>query len=74
MTHICGKCDQLCDVIDVDQGGYENFWGAKVWHEQMETVSECCHDDAYTLKEWLKEGFEIPNDCVEAFADEGLLQ
>jgi hypothetical protein len=43
MTYfLCVKCDELCDVIETDVGGYEEFWGAKVWRAEYDTVSECC--------------------------------
>ena len=58
--HICGKCEQLCEVVSIDAGGYEEWWGSKVWHEQLEDVSECCHDDAHTPEEWRENHWDTP--------------
>ena len=38
----CESCDQECDVIEVDEGGYEEIWGAKTWHSMKVSASNCC--------------------------------
>ena len=38
----CHECGNECDLIEEDQGGYEEFWGAKVWHEQFTDITDCC--------------------------------
>ena len=75
MATICGKCNKICESIEVDEGGYEEFWGSKVWHSQFSDVSDCCNDDCYSLKEWIRNGWGIPTDpdTREYFHDEGLL-
>lgn len=47
----CLKCDKLCDVVSIDEGGYENFWGASVWHQAWSDVSECCQDEVDEVDE-----------------------
>jgi hypothetical protein len=43
MKHIvCLECNQPCELIEIDAGGYEEVWGAKVWHKQPIDVSSCC--------------------------------
>ena len=76
MAWICGKCEKICEKMEVDEGGWEEFWGAKVWHHQYTDVSNCCQDDCYTLKEWIRNGWDIPTDeeVLEAFYDEGILE
>jgi hypothetical protein len=41
-TYKCIECGKECELIEKDDGGYEEFWGAKVWHEQMTDYSDCC--------------------------------
>ena len=37
----CDNCDkEVEEVIEVDHGGYEEVWGARVWHSQM---TDCCN-------------------------------
>ena len=76
MSNICGKCEQICEPTEVDDGGYEEAWGAKVWVPAWSTVSDCCADDVYTLKEWITNGWTIPADAdtYEYFLDEGLVE
>jgi hypothetical protein len=76
MAWICGKCERICEQIEVDQGGYEEWWGAEVWMPCITDVSECCEDDAHTLKDWIENGWDIPDEfhVLEAFYDEGILQ
>lgn len=45
----CSRCRQPCEVYERDDGGWEEFWGAKVWHRQLIVVSECCNEDAYEV-------------------------
>ena len=40
--YICNDCEKECDLIEVDEGGYEEFWGQPVWHEQLTDYSDCC--------------------------------
>ena len=44
-TFICIKCKEPCDLHEIDEGCYEEFWGAKVWHHQYTTMSDCCHSE-----------------------------
>lgn len=44
-TYVCTACGEPCEPITVDQGGYEEVWGARLWHEQLADVSECCEED-----------------------------
>lgn len=76
MAWICGKCEKICEQIEVDEGGYEEFWGSQVWHSAFSDVSDCCNDDCHTLKDWISNGWDIPTDeaVLEAFYDEGVLQ
>ncbi len=39
---ICEGCDRICESIEIDEGGYEEVWGAKMWHSQKVDVSDCC--------------------------------
>lgn len=41
----CLQCGNECELEQRDDGGYEEFWGAQVWHTQLTDVSDCCHSD-----------------------------
>lgn len=41
----CLRCNQECDLVTEDHGGWEEFWGAPVWHTQLVDVSDCCNDE-----------------------------
>jgi hypothetical protein len=43
--YICLKCKSECDLHEIDEGGYEEFWGAKVWHPVFTSLSDCCHSE-----------------------------
>lgn len=43
-TYKCCACDQICELIEIDEGGYEEVWGAKVWVHMYTDVSGCCHE------------------------------
>ena len=45
MMYTCDACNQECDVVCIDEGGYEEVWGARMWHAQWVDVSDCCHDN-----------------------------
>ena len=47
----CHDCDSECDLIEEDDGGYEEVWGAKVWCSALTTKSDCCNDE-----EWVEVG------------------
>jgi hypothetical protein len=47
MTTFCTKCDCECIPLSVDQGGYEECWGAPVWVPAWEYTSDCCNADVY---------------------------
>ena len=51
MLYRCVKCKQPCDLHTVDHGGYEEVWGAKIWHSVLEDVSDCCHDEIEVIDE-----------------------
>lgn len=38
----CTKCGEICDLIEVDEGGYEEWWGARVWRQDFTDYSDCC--------------------------------
>lgn len=38
----CLECGQPCELIEVDDGGLEEIWGAMIWHEMLYDYSECC--------------------------------
>jgi hypothetical protein len=42
---ICENCKKEADLIDVDQGGYEEWWGDQVWHAVFVTVTVCCDSE-----------------------------
>ena len=44
-TYICEACDTECDVIDQEEGGWEEIWGARVFHSMIVSVSYCCLDN-----------------------------
>ena len=44
---VCLQCNQECDLIETDHGGWEEFWGAKVWHYQYVSVTSCCGSEDY---------------------------
>lgn len=46
-TFKCLACDQICDLVEKDEGGYVEFWGARVWHPQFTDVSDCCLSEDY---------------------------
>jgi hypothetical protein len=41
----CAECGEPCELITEEQGGYEEVWGAKVFHSQPSDVTECCNSD-----------------------------
>ena len=44
----CFRCEikfEEEDGIIIDHGGYEEFWGAKVWHSQMTLCCPKCKKD-----------------------------
>ena len=44
----CLKCNGLFahdELVEVDHGGYEEFWGAKVWRSEFTDCSPCCFTD-----------------------------
>ena len=45
--YICVECGEPCDIHEREDGGYEEFWGAKVWHQQFTSVSDCCNSEDY---------------------------
>jgi hypothetical protein len=47
---ICEQCGLECDLVEIDDGGYEEIWGAKIWCEQMTDYSSCCNAE-YNPKE-----------------------
>lgn len=56
-TYRCIECGHECDLIEVDHGGWEEFWGAKVWHHQYTDVTDCCQSEDYeTIEEELDDG------------------
>ena len=44
MQYICEKCDEVCDIVSGDDGGFEEAYGARVWAPCPVTVSECCEE------------------------------
>jgi len=40
----CEACGKECEVIEIDEGGIEEWWGRPVWHEQLVDVSNCCKE------------------------------
>jgi len=54
----CMKCDDLCHVEEIDAGGYEEFWGAQVWRQEWEVISECCGDEVEELTQEEAEALE----------------
>ena len=44
-VYYCEACGSECEPVDIECGGWEEFWGAKVWHSQITTVSGCCHEN-----------------------------
>ncbi len=60
----CLKCDELSHVIETDVGGYEEFWGAKVWRAEYDTVSECCGAEVEELTKAQADQIEA-DQCVE---------
>jgi hypothetical protein len=40
---ICIECNQECELIDIDDGNFEEVWGAKVWRPDYTSYSDCCH-------------------------------
>jgi hypothetical protein len=44
---VCSKCGKLTDLITVDVGNYEEFWGAPVWRSELVDVTACCGSDEY---------------------------
>ena len=51
MLYRCVKCKRPCDLHTIDVGGYEEVWGAKIWHSVLEDVSDCCHDEIEVIDE-----------------------
>ena len=49
--YVCNKCDCDCELISVDEGGYEEFWGAKVWREDFTSYSDCCNSEYEELED-----------------------
>lgn len=47
----CEKCDTLCDLVAVDNGNYEEVWGARMWIPVWEDVSDCCHAECEEISE-----------------------
>jgi hypothetical protein len=41
----CENCGNECDIIEYDDGGYEEIWGARIWHPQPTDYSDCCKED-----------------------------
>lgn len=44
----CPNCDQLLnddDIYEQDDGGWEEFWGAKVWCPYITLYSKCCSEE-----------------------------
>ena len=44
----CYNCEitfEEDDLVEVDYGGWEEFWGAKVWHHQYVDCCPKCHQD-----------------------------
>jgi len=39
---VCENCGERCELIDVDDGGYEEVWGARIWVPAWTKVSDCC--------------------------------
>lgn len=44
VTH-CENCGKECEVIEEDDGGYEEIWGAKIWCSAFTTKSDCCKEN-----------------------------
>jgi hypothetical protein len=51
MPYICEKCEDVCDVVSGDDGGYEEAWGARTWVPSAVTVSDCCGHDVEDVSE-----------------------
>lgn len=47
----CEACGKECDTIEIDEGGMEEIWGARMWHAQWVTVSDCCQENYEETKE-----------------------
>lgn len=43
----CEKCETICDLIEVDDGNYEEMWGVKTWVPCIVKRSECCEEEVY---------------------------
>ena len=47
----CCTCGDLCEPVEVDEGNYEEYWGATVWRPDVQLYSDCCGDDVEELRE-----------------------
>ena len=51
-VYFCEECEQECELVEIDEGGYEEIWGARMWHPMWTNVSDCCGAPYYTAEEW----------------------
>jgi len=50
---ICSECNRPCNEVRRNFGrGLTEYWGAVSYHENWQSVSDCCYDDLiYELEE-----------------------
>lgn len=63
-THVCTECSRPCDIVEMDVGGYEEYWGAKVWCAAYEDYSDCCNSEVRELADDEPDIWEVVNEVI----------
>lgn len=58
----CCACNKGCEVMERDDGGYEEVWGAKTWVSAWTDYSDCCGEEVEKIEEF--------EDEIEIFIDD----
>ena len=59
--YVCGKCNNMCERVEVKHTDVEEFWGAPANRDSYEDLSDCCNDDCHTVEEWVINEWPLPD-------------
>ena len=68
---ICDKCHGENTPVEVDNGGYEEVWGRKMWVSAYEMESGCCRKaEAFSIAQFIENGWPLPEWAQEVVSEE----
>ncbi len=72
--YICSRCEQQCEIYRLEDVQHLEFWGRPVTLTQVDLVSECCNQEAYTPRDWRDNGWPDPDWPIEELVEHGFAE